>query len=50
MLYHGTSTARLKSILKDGRLSRQSIGEQKISLTTEQSVADYFSQRRSARR
>jgi hypothetical protein len=43
VLYHGTTTYRLKSILKDGRLSRQGIGEQKISLTTERSVADYFS-------
>jgi hypothetical protein len=43
VLYHGTTTYRLRSILKDGRLSRQGIGEQKISLTTERSVADYFS-------
>jgi hypothetical protein len=41
-LYHGTSTARLKRILEEGRLTRQGIGEQKISLTTERSVAEYF--------
>jgi hypothetical protein len=35
-------TYRLRSILKDGRLSRQGIGEQKISLTTERSVAEYW--------
>ena len=43
VLYHGTTTYRLRSILRDGRLTRSSIGEQKISLTTERSVADYFS-------
>jgi hypothetical protein len=43
VLYHGTTTYRLRSILKDGRLTREGIGERKISLTTERSVADYFS-------
>jgi hypothetical protein len=42
VLYHGTSTARLKHILEDGRLRRASIGDQKIALTTERSVAEYF--------
>jgi hypothetical protein len=43
LLYHGTTTYRLKSILKDDRLTRPGIGDQKISLTTERSVAEYFS-------
>jgi hypothetical protein len=42
VLYHGTSTARLKRILQDGRLRRPTIGDQKIALTTERSVAEYF--------
>jgi hypothetical protein len=42
VLYHGTSTARLKRILADGRLRRATIGDQKIALTTERSVAEYF--------
>ena len=42
VLYQGTTTYRLRSILKDGRLSRQGIGEQKISLTRERSVAEYW--------
>jgi hypothetical protein len=42
VLYHGTSTARLRSILKDGRLRRATVGDQKIALTTERSVAEYF--------
>jgi hypothetical protein len=42
VLYHGTSTARLKRILEDGRLRRATIGDQKIALTTERSVAEYF--------
>jgi hypothetical protein len=42
VLYHGTSTARLKRILEDGRLRRPTFGDQKISLTTERSVAEYF--------
>jgi hypothetical protein len=42
VLYHGTSTARLKRILEDGRLRRATTGDQKIALTTERSVAEYF--------
>jgi hypothetical protein len=42
VLYHGTSTARLKHILEDGRLRRASIGDQKIALSPERSVAEYF--------
>jgi hypothetical protein len=43
VLYHGTTTYRLRSILNDSRLRRASVGDQKIALTTERSVADYFS-------
>jgi hypothetical protein len=42
VLYHGTSTARLKCILTDGRLRKAPCGDQKIALTTERSVAEYF--------
>jgi hypothetical protein len=42
VLYHGTSTARLKRILADGRLRRATIADQKIALTTERCVAEYF--------
>jgi hypothetical protein len=42
ILYHGTSTARLKSILQEDRLRRAGLGDQKIALTTERSVAEYF--------
>src|SRR5215467_9126924 len=42
VLYHGTSTLRLKRILEDGRLRRATVGDQKIALTTERSVAEYF--------
>ena len=42
ILYHGTSTARLNRILEDGRLRRSPFGDQKIALTTERSVAEYF--------
>ena len=42
VLYHGTSTARLKRILEDGRLRKATVGDQKIALTTERSVAEYF--------
>jgi hypothetical protein len=42
VLYHGTSTARLKSILKEGRLHVSNPGDPKISLTTERSVAEYW--------
>lgn len=41
-LYHSTSTARLKRILADGRLRRATSGDQKIALTTERCVAEYF--------
>ena len=41
VLYHGTSTARLKRILEDGRLRRATVGDQKIALTTERSAAEY---------
>jgi hypothetical protein len=43
VLYHGTSTARLKGILvEDGSLRRATVGDQKVALTTEKSVAEYF--------
>jgi hypothetical protein len=42
VLYHGTSTARLKGILSDGRLRTSQPGDPKIALTTERSVAEYF--------
>lgn len=42
VLYHGTSTARLKSILKNGRLRTSEPGDPKIALTTERSVAEYW--------
>jgi len=42
VLYHGTSTARLKQILKDGCLRRAAVGDQKIALTTDRSFAEYF--------
>jgi hypothetical protein len=41
VLYHGTSTARLKHILVEDRLRRATIGDQKIPLT-KRSVAEYF--------
>jgi hypothetical protein len=41
-LYHGTSTARLKLILGEDRLRKATIGDQKIALTTERFVAEYF--------
>jgi hypothetical protein len=42
VLYHGTSTARLKHILVEDRLRRATVGDRKIALTTERSVAEYF--------
>ncbi len=42
VLYHGTSTARLKRILEDGRLRTSGTDNPKISLTTERSVAEYW--------
>jgi hypothetical protein len=42
VLYHGTSTARLERILGEDRLRRARVGDQKIALTTERSVAEYF--------
>ena len=42
VLYHGTSTARLNRILEEDRLRRAAIGDQKIALTTERCVAEYF--------
>jgi hypothetical protein len=42
VLYHGTSTARLKHILEDGRLRTSGTDNPKISLTTERSVAEYW--------
>jgi hypothetical protein len=42
VLYHGTSTARLKPILAEDRLRKATSGDQKIALTTERSVAEYF--------
>jgi hypothetical protein len=41
--HHGTSTARLKHILNDGRLRKVAVIEQdKVSLTTERDVAEYW--------
>ncbi|MGA8707062.1 MAG: hypothetical protein WB646_08760 [Steroidobacteraceae bacterium] len=42
VLYHGTSSARLESILKEGLLRTSKTGDSKIALTTERSVAEYF--------
>ena len=42
VLYHGTSTARLKRSLEDGRLRTSGTGDPKISLTTKRSVAEYW--------
>jgi hypothetical protein len=41
ILYHGTSTYRLKAIQRENHL-RPEPGTGKISLTTERSVAEYF--------
>jgi RNA:NAD 2'-phosphotransferase (TPT1/KptA family) len=41
VLYHGTSSARLKRILEQDRLRRATVGDQKIALTTDRSVAEY---------
>ena len=42
ILYHGTSSYRLDQILRENRLRLPQILDQKISLTTERSVAEYF--------
>jgi len=43
VLYHGTSIARLRRILSEGRLAVSATGpDRKVSLTTEVSVAEYF--------
>jgi hypothetical protein len=42
ILYHGTSTYRLKAIQRDNRLPVSPTGDPKIALTTERSVAEYF--------
>lgn len=42
LLYHGTSSYRLKQILRENRLRPSQTGTQKISLTPERSVAEYF--------
>jgi len=42
VLYHGTSTARLKQILADGCLRVPTVGDRKVSLTTERDVAEYW--------
>jgi hypothetical protein len=42
ILYHGTSTYRLKAIQRDNRLRVSPTGDPKIALTTERSVAEYF--------
>jgi hypothetical protein len=42
LLHHGTSTARLKSILKEDRLRISNPGDPKVSLTTVRSVAEYW--------
>jgi hypothetical protein len=42
VLYHGTSTYRLKGILGENSLRITALGGEKISLTPERSVAEYF--------
>jgi hypothetical protein len=42
VLYHGTSTYRLKGILRENSLRITATGGEKISLTPERSVAEYF--------
>jgi hypothetical protein len=42
VLYHGTLTTRLSSILKEDRLRISMPGDPKVSLTTERSVAEYW--------
>ena len=42
ILYHGTTSRRLRDILRENRLRLPQAGDQKISLTTERSVAEYF--------
>jgi len=42
VLYHGTSSYRLKEIQRENRLRLPQVGDEKISLTTEHSVAEYF--------
>jgi hypothetical protein len=42
VLYHGTSTARLRHILEEDCLRKAGIGDQKVALTAEKSVAEYF--------
>ena len=42
ILYHGTSSYRLTSILRTNQLSLAQTGAPKISLTPERSVAEYF--------
>jgi hypothetical protein len=42
ILYHGTSTYRLKSIQCENCLRVSQPGEPKVSLTTERRVAEYF--------
>jgi hypothetical protein len=40
-LYHGTSTLRLKGILREKRLRVSATGDRKVALTTERTVAEY---------
>src|SRR5215472_12933048 len=42
VLYHGTSTRRLKEILREKRLRASATGDRKVALTTEYSVAEYW--------
>jgi hypothetical protein len=42
VLYHGTSTRRLKSIIAEQRLRIPPCGVRKVSMTTNFSVAEYF--------
>jgi hypothetical protein len=42
VLYHGTSTRRLKSIIRENRLRLPEIGDPEISLTPDRSAAEYF--------
>ena len=42
VLHHGTSTRRLRGILKEDLLRTSKTGDAKIALTTERSVAEYF--------
>jgi hypothetical protein len=42
VLYHGTSSFRLRTILREGVLRRSPVGHKAVSLTPEHPVAEYF--------